>query len=1035
MSGLEKTSADQAPDQAKVFLSYSRKDRERAQGVAEALRSRHFGVFKDTDDILPTEEWKTRLQDLIEEADTIVFLLSPHSAVSEVCAWEVEYASALNKRIAPIVIEDVEGTNIPPLLARLNFIFCTPRDPFEDAVDTLASALSTDIEWIREHTRLAGLARRWGDAGKPARLLLRGQDIADSEGWRDGRPPDAPAVTAAQAGLIAESRRAAGRRQRNWITGALGVSVATAGLAVFAWFQSVEADRQRVEADAQRVEAVAQRAEAEAQRAEADAQRAEAETQRAEAETQRAVAEANEVRAQESAAAAARERDQALRTQSLFLADLSRQRLAAGDDGDALALALEAVPEAPEMNSRPLVPEAMEALREVYLNFRMRARLPENFGYGMGLATSPHGKRLVLGLSEDGLVLNFAEMDLEAAYDGYENGATAAVYSPAGDSFAMGSRGGLVTVFDAETLDPLASTRVNGPVFSLAYSPDGAWLAAGPAADDESRPVVMQARTGEVLYTLETHGGDVSGVGFTPEGGHLITSSHDGAARIFRLNDGALLGGVHASKYGLNALVMKPGAPIAAIAESERVVLVDLTTGEVIEGFEAGLTPFALTWAPDGDLFVGYIDGSVRRWREEESAPVAQYVGHSRAITALSVSADGTRLFSASRDEALIIWEVAADMTHRRIDAEWDASAAYGFDGDGAPVVFAADDAGAVLSGEAGDVATPLAAALADAGLGADHATTIDAAGRFDLWARDGAHLGGIETGLTGQTFAHLVAGGKVIETWGEDSGSTFWRYPEGTRIALNAGQVHRSMTTATGERIAYVADGGVEWIDLSGGQVVRRRLEGAENPTALQLSPDGALLAVSVSGAPAHIYRLADGDVIARLDAIRTTSRKLAFSPDGRFLAAAGLSNSLSLWRVADWSLVRVTQARDHVADFEFSPDGALLAVSGIDGQVQVLRTVDGKRHIRYPEPLGTGASLRFSADAARLLVRTTDGVVVYSVFPDDAALVERATKRASRFAALTSADRCNYFLSFGDYCAVEKPQDKIVVTLPDFD
>ncbi len=110
-------------DEAKVFLSYSRKDRERAQRIADVLRERHFGVFKDTDDILPTEEWKERLEQLIAEADTVVFLLSPQSAESEVCAWEVEHAATLNKRIAPIVIEETDSKYIPPMLARLNFIF------------------------------------------------------------------------------------------------------------------------------------------------------------------------------------------------------------------------------------------------------------------------------------------------------------------------------------------------------------------------------------------------------------------------------------------------------------------------------------------------------------------------------------------------------------------------------------------------------------------------------------------------------------------------------------------------------------------------------------------------------------------------------------------------------------------------------------------------------------------------------------------------------------------------------------------------
>ncbi|WP_417516858.1 toll/interleukin-1 receptor domain-containing protein [Minwuia sp.] len=289
-------------DDAKVFLSYSRKDRDRAQRIADVLRERHFGVFKDTDDILPTEEWKGRLEQLIEEADTIVFLLSPHSAASEVCAWEVEYATSLNKRIAPIVIEEVEGKDIPPLLARLNFIFCTERDRFEDAVDSLVSALNVDIDWIREHTRLAALARRWDEAGRPARLLLRGQDIADAEQWRDTHPKDAPEVTPLQASFISESRRAAARRQRSWVFGSMGVAAATIALAVFAWFQSVEADRQRIAA-----------------------------------EEQRTIAEQNE-------AEAARQRDVAEQRRQNALRSLAADRLRAGDRADGLRTLLDLDP-------------------------------------------------------------------------------------------------------------------------------------------------------------------------------------------------------------------------------------------------------------------------------------------------------------------------------------------------------------------------------------------------------------------------------------------------------------------------------------------------------------------------------------------------------------------------------------------------------------------------------------------------------------------------------------------------------------------
>lgn len=47
---------DELPaDEAKVFLSYSRKDRENAQRIADVLRERHYGVFKDTDDTFNTD--------------------------------------------------------------------------------------------------------------------------------------------------------------------------------------------------------------------------------------------------------------------------------------------------------------------------------------------------------------------------------------------------------------------------------------------------------------------------------------------------------------------------------------------------------------------------------------------------------------------------------------------------------------------------------------------------------------------------------------------------------------------------------------------------------------------------------------------------------------------------------------------------------------------------------------------------------------------------------------------------------------------
>lgn len=171
-----------------VFISYSRSDREHAEKLAISLRNNGFVVSRDVEDILPTEEWKGRLTELICEADAIVFLLSPRSAVSEVCAWEVELAASLNKKIAPIVIEDVCGSEMPQILSRLNYIFATEKDRFENAVKSLTDALSLDVEWIREHTRLTGMAIRWERAARNPDLLLRGDPLSQALIWQRNRP-------------------------------------------------------------------------------------------------------------------------------------------------------------------------------------------------------------------------------------------------------------------------------------------------------------------------------------------------------------------------------------------------------------------------------------------------------------------------------------------------------------------------------------------------------------------------------------------------------------------------------------------------------------------------------------------------------------------------------------------------------------------------------------------------------------------------------------------------------------------------------
>ena len=96
---LQQASRSDPPDRGKlrVFISYSREDLDFADQLAAALDSSGFECFIDREGISGGEAWKRRLGDLISEADTVVFVLSPDSARSETCNWEVEEAARLSK--------------------------------------------------------------------------------------------------------------------------------------------------------------------------------------------------------------------------------------------------------------------------------------------------------------------------------------------------------------------------------------------------------------------------------------------------------------------------------------------------------------------------------------------------------------------------------------------------------------------------------------------------------------------------------------------------------------------------------------------------------------------------------------------------------------------------------------------------------------------------------------------------------------------------------------------------------------------------
>lgn len=208
--------APQNKEKLRVFISYSREDLDFADQLNAALETCGFDCDLDRHGIEGGEKWQARLGDLIANADTIVFVLSPASARSDMCAWEVGEATRLSKRILPIVARPLEGVEPPTQLKESNYVFfcLEPKAPgsgFGVGLAKLVAALNTDFDWLREHTRYAQRAAEWND-GRPANRLLSGDDIRIAKEWLARRPKNAPEATSLQLDFIRASEAEADAR-------------------------------------------------------------------------------------------------------------------------------------------------------------------------------------------------------------------------------------------------------------------------------------------------------------------------------------------------------------------------------------------------------------------------------------------------------------------------------------------------------------------------------------------------------------------------------------------------------------------------------------------------------------------------------------------------------------------------------------------------------------------------------------------------------------------------------------------------------
>ena len=76
----------------------------------------------------------------------------------------------------------MEDDQVHSAMSAHNWVFLKEEDNFDANFELLIDALDTDLEYIREHTRLLTLAIDWDENQRRRSASLRGQELQTAEG-------------------------------------------------------------------------------------------------------------------------------------------------------------------------------------------------------------------------------------------------------------------------------------------------------------------------------------------------------------------------------------------------------------------------------------------------------------------------------------------------------------------------------------------------------------------------------------------------------------------------------------------------------------------------------------------------------------------------------------------------------------------------------------------------------------------------------------------------------------------------------------
>ena len=340
---------------------------------------------------------------------------------------------------------------------------------------------------------------------------------------------------------------------------------------------------------------------------------------------------------------------------------------------------------------------------------------------------------------------------------------------------------------------------------SVAFHPQNNYLVTG-GSDNTAK--IWDVNTGELIYTLSGHNGEVSAVAYSQDGEEIVTGSQDSIGRLWRTGTGTEPITLSGHNTAVNSLAYNSSGTRLASSSMDNIAIIwNPENGTILQTLNRhdGIVN-DIAFAPNDDFLATASEDRIVRYFDVQTGEVIAVLRHNNPVKTIAFSPDGSILATGDNASTVHLWDATnqAELQTFVVDA--------------------------AIRDIAYHPAEPVIAAATDTAVSLWNVSTLEKIGDIPLPAGPVNQI----------AFSH---DGNTIAAASNDGTAKLWHYPSGNEMRTLIGHNGAVLAVAFNPDDTLLATGGVNrtariW-DLATGDNVRIVRGHTGSVTAVSFNPN----------------------------------------------------------------------------------------------------------------------------------------------------------------------------------------------------